>query len=137
MSGRGNPEYQARVTSTPFFCHLKTAGNMNNNGNLHIGHLIKSVFDASGMTVSEFARQIHCERTNVYKIFDRQSVDVETLVKISEALEHNFLADVMKHYGLEVKYCTNLSFNIALDGLTEENVDSISKFLATFRNTNK
>lgn len=58
------------------------------------------------------------------------------LVAISEALEHNFLEDVMKYYGLSARYSTNLSFNITLDDLTEENVDSISIFLATFRNTN-
>lgn len=109
---------------------------METQSKLHIGHMVKSVFDESGLSVAEFARRIHCERTNVYKIFNRQSVDVETLVKISEALEHNFLADVMKHYGLEVKYCTNLSFNIALEDLTKENIDSLSKLLASFRNTN-
>ena len=99
--------------------------------------MVKSVFDKSGLSVAEFARRIHCERTNVYKIFNRQSIDVETLVKISEALQYNFLSDVMKHYGLSAKYCTNLSLNITLDDLSEENVDSLSKFLAMFRNTNK
>lgn len=110
------------------------AGKVKNSGGLHIGRLVKSVFDASGMTVSEFARRIHCERTNVYKIFNRQSADIEMLVKISEALEHNFLEDVMKHYGLSAKYSANLSFNITLDGLTKENVDSLSKILDSFRN---
>lgn len=110
---------------------------METQSKLHIGHMVKSVFDKSGLSVAEFARRIHCERTNVYKIFNRQSIDVETLVKISKALEHNFLEDVIKHYRLSAKYCTNLSFNIALEDLTRENVDSISKFLATFRNTNK
>lgn len=103
---------------------------------LHIGHMVKSVFDKSGLSVAEFARRIHCERTNVYKIFNRHTIDVEMLVAISEALEHNFLEDVMKYYGLSARYSTNLSFNITLDDLTEENVDSISIFLATFRNTN-
>lgn len=100
---------------------------------LHIGHMVKSVFDKSGLSVAEFARRIHCERTNVYKIFNRQSVDVETLVKISEALEHNFLADVMKHYGLSAKYCTNLNFNISIEDLNEENINSLSKLLLSFR----
>lgn len=110
---------------------------METQSKLHIGHMVKSVFDKSGLSVAEFARRIHCERTNVYKIFNRQSIDVETLVKISEALGHNFLEDVMKYYGLSAKYSTNLSFNIILDDLTRENVDSISKLLASFRNTNK
>ena len=110
---------------------------MKTQSKLHIGHIVKSVFDKSGLSVAEFARRIYCERTNVYKIFNRQSIDIETLVKISEALEHNFLEDVMKHYGLSAKYSTNLSFNIALEDITEENIDSISKFLATYRNANK
>ena len=109
---------------------------METQNKLHIGRMVKSVFDESGLSVAEFARRIHCERTNVYKIFNRQSIDIEMLVKISEALEHNFLADVMKHYGLSAKYSTNLSFNIALEDLTKENIDSLSKLLASFRNTN-
>ena len=110
---------------------------METQNKLHIGRMVKSVFDESGLSVAEFARRIHCERTNVYKIFNRQSIDVETLVKISEALEHNFFEDVMKHYGLSAKYSTNLSLNITMEDLTEENVDSVSKFLETFRKTNK
>ena len=110
---------------------------METQNKLHIGHMVKSVFDESGLSVAEFARRIHCERTNVYKIFNRQSIDVEMLVAISESLQHNFLEDVMKHYDLSAKYSTNLSLNITLEDLTEENTDSLSKLLATFRNTNK
>ena len=68
--------------------------------NLHIGHLIKVVFDESGMTVSEFARQIHLERSTVYSIFERQSIDAVQLARISLVLKHNFLSDVEQHYGL-------------------------------------
>ena len=41
---------------------------------VHIGKLVKSVFDESGMTVSELARRLCCERTNVYSIFRRSSM---------------------------------------------------------------
>lgn len=68
--------------------------------NLHIGQLIKAVFDESGMTVSEFARQIHLERSTVYNIFERQSIDAIQLARISLVLKHNFLSDVEQHYGL-------------------------------------
>ena len=57
----------------------------------HIGRIIKSVFDKSGISVSELARQLHCERTNVYTIFKRRTVDVELLANLSEILDHNFL----------------------------------------------
>lgn len=110
---------------------------MNDNDGIHIGHIIKSVFDASGMTVSELARQIHCERTNVYKIFNRRSIDVELLVKISEILNHNFLADVMKHYGFETKIVTRLSLNITLDSISEDNVAVLTKAIESFKKTQK
>ena len=43
--------------------------------NLHIGQMIKAVFDESGMSISEFARRIHLKRTTVYSIFERSTVD--------------------------------------------------------------
>ena len=113
------------------------AGKVKNSGGLHIGCLVKSVFDASGMTVSEFARRINCERTNVYKIFDRRTIDVELLVKISEILNHNFLADVMKHHGFETKSIIQLSLNITFDDLTEENVAVLSKAVESLKNSLK
>lgn len=68
--------------------------------NLHIGQLIKAVFVESGMTVSEFARQIHLERSTIYGIFERPSIDSMLLARISLVLKHNFLSDVEQHFGL-------------------------------------
>ena len=79
---------------------------------LHIGHLVKAVFDESGLTVAEFAKRIHCDRTNVYKIFARQSLDTELLVKISKALQHNFFVDVMNMSGLDIM-CNLLEWEMA------------------------
>ena len=67
---------------------------------MHIGHLIKDVFDKKGMSVTEFARRINCARPNVYSIFERYDIGVEQLINISEALDHNFLDDVQMRSGL-------------------------------------
>ena len=85
--------------------------------NLHIGQLIKAVFDESGMTVSEFARQIHLERSTVCSIFERQSIDSMLLVRISLVLKHNFLSDIEQHYGLISK---TSSLTLHLDNLSPE-----------------
>jgi plasmid maintenance system antidote protein VapI len=85
--------------------------------NLHIGQLIKAVFDESGMSVSEFARQIHLERSTVYSIFERQSIDAILLARISLVLKHNFLSDVEQHYGL-VPLTSSLTLH--LNNLTPE-----------------
>lgn len=85
--------------------------------NLHIGQLIKAVFDESGMSVSEFARQIHLERSTIYSIFERQSIDAMQLARISLVLKHNFLSDVEQHYGLTPQ---NQSLTLHFDSLTPE-----------------
>lgn len=104
---------------------------------LHIGHMVKSVFDESGLSVAEFARRIHCERTNVYKIFNRRSIDVELLVKISEILNHNFLADVMNHHGFETKTVNKLSLNITFDDISEENIAVLAKTIKSLKSSKK
>ena len=103
-----------------------------NKDNVHIGYLIKSVFDKSGMTVSELARQLHCERTNVYTIFKRRTVDVELLAMISEILNHNFLDDAMKLYGLTATFSPKLELNIGFDGFTAEKVERLKEMLSEF-----
>lgn len=55
-----------------------------------IGQKIKEVFESKKMRMNEFADKIDTVRQNVYKIFQRDSIDTELLVKISEILDHNF-----------------------------------------------
>jgi len=131
--GRGNPEFEQDLLPRLFYVVFESSNIMETQSKLHIGHMVKSVFDKSGLSVAEFARRIHCERTNVYKIFNRHTIDVEMLVAISEALEHNFLEDVMKYYGLEVKYCTKYNLNISLNDLSEDVINKFSDIIETFK----
>ena len=100
--------------------------------NLHIGHLIKSVFDESGMTVSELARQLHCERTNVYTIFRRRTIDVELLAMLSEILSHNFLDDVMRLYGLTATFSPKLNICIGFEDFTIEKMEQLMEVFSKF-----
>lgn len=95
--------------------------------NLHIGQMIKAVFDESGMTVAEFARRIHHERTSVYGIFERESVDALLLVEISIVLSHNFLADIEQYYALENE---GVSLVIHVDHLSPESVHQIALLIS-------
>ena len=117
-------DVKQEIYSTLFLC-LKTS-TMATQQDIHIGHLIKAAFDESGMTISEFARQIHLERTTVYSLFERQSVDSIQLAKISLVLKHNFLSDVEEHYGLIPKAS---SFTIHLDSLSPEVVLQLTYLL--------
>ena len=61
---------------------------------IHIGHLIKEVFDRQGRRATWLAAELNCNRSNVYSIFQRDNIDVAMLIKISHVLGHNFLRDI-------------------------------------------
>jgi len=61
--------------------------------NIHIGSVIKQKVKEQGCNLCDFAKAIHCSRTNVHSIFKRKSIDVERLILISEYLKYNFIAE--------------------------------------------
>ncbi|HKC67325.1 MAG TPA: helix-turn-helix transcriptional regulator [Bacteroidia bacterium] len=56
---------------------------------IHIGEIIKQTVQENKMDVTEFAKKINYTRRNVYKIFNKPSIETDVLVKISEALGEN------------------------------------------------
>ena len=106
---------------------------MANTDNVHIGQLVKSVFDESGMTVSELARQLRCERTNVYTIFKRRTIDVELLVMLSIILNHNFLDDAMKLYGLTATFSPKLNICLDFEDFSAEKMKRLAEMLSEFK----
>ena len=57
---------------------------------IHIGFGIKSELVRQERSVSWLARKLCCERTNVYSIFKRKSIDTDMLTRISRILQRNF-----------------------------------------------
>lgn len=101
---------------------------METQSKLHIGHMVKSVFDESGLSVAEFARRIHCERTNVYAIFERHDIGVEQLIKISIALNHNFFDDVIDQSGMKSKMPPK-QIVVDLENIDAQKIEKILKIL--------
>lgn len=60
---------------------------------VHVGKMIQDELNYQGRTVVWFAKAIYCEKSNVYKMFRRKSIDLAQLMKISDVLGHNFLRD--------------------------------------------
>ena len=60
----------------------------------HIGSLIKEELAKQERTVSWFARKLSCDRTNIYKLFRRSTIDTELLLRISRILGRDFF----RHY---------------------------------------
>ncbi len=71
--------------------------------NPKIGVKIKQIFDAKEMKIKDFAEEIGVARQNVYRIFEKESIDTDLLTKISSVLEHDFF-QYYKEEDLEKKY---------------------------------
>ncbi len=68
-----------------------------------IGVLIKQILKKRKKTVVWFAEELSCSRTNVYKIFAKQSIDTYDLLRISKILDYDFF----EIYSEEVKKIRN------------------------------
>lgn len=57
---------------------------------IHIGREIKRVLQEQRRPASWLAQQLSCNRTNVYKIFGKSSIDTHLLMRISKILSYDF-----------------------------------------------
>ncbi len=56
---------------------------------IFIGKVIKDELKAQQKSVVWLSNELGCNRTNVYKIFNRRSIDADLLLRISVALDRN------------------------------------------------
>ncbi|MBR3466554.1 MAG: XRE family transcriptional regulator [Bacteroidales bacterium] len=70
---------------------------------MHIGHLIRNVLDEKRISVRQFAMMANSERTNMYRILDRESIDLSVLERYSCILDHNFFQDLSDEYKKQYK----------------------------------
>lgn len=65
---------------------------------IHIGQLIEQELYRQERSVTWFAQKLYCDRTNVYKIFKRKSIDTELLLRISVILKTDFFKYLSQIY---------------------------------------
>jgi len=65
---------------------------------MHIGKKIKEVLEQREKPVTWLAKEIHCERTNVYNIFERKDINTGLLTKLGNILEYNFFKDLSDEF---------------------------------------
>lgn len=56
----------------------------------HIGKQIQERLRSEEHSISWLARKLGCDRSNIYRIFDRKHIDSELLMKLSIVLDCNF-----------------------------------------------
>ena len=61
---------------------------------MHVGNIIRQKVIEKGVTIVWLANQMSCTRTNVYKIFERKSIDTDTLVRLSHVLDYDFFRHI-------------------------------------------
>lgn len=86
----------------------------------NVGAMIEKIIRSRGICITKFANDICCSRENVYKIFGRNSIDIELLARISKVLKHNFFEDIANNL--------NLALPIELDKDEEERQKAICQF---------
>lgn len=59
---------------------------------IHIGSIIREEFIKTGWSVTSFAEKIKKDRTIVYHIFKRKSIDTQLLFDISTVLQTDFFS---------------------------------------------
>ena len=57
---------------------------------IHIGQLIKQELQSQGRTVAWLTRELNCSRSNVYKIFEKPTLDTAILLQVSKLLKVDF-----------------------------------------------
>ena len=67
---------------------------------IHIGHLIKQELQKQGYTVTWLTKELNCSRSNVYKIFDKPTLDTALLMQLSKLLD----VDFFQYYSEELEH---------------------------------
>lgn len=62
-----------------------------------IGSLIKEELERQERSISWFARKLSCDRSNVYRLFQKNSIDTELLTRISIILNRNFFVEIAEN----------------------------------------
>lgn len=59
-----------------------------------IGLLIKEELERQERSISWFARKLSCDRSNIYRLFQKDSIDTNLLTRISVVLGRNFFTEL-------------------------------------------
>jgi len=61
---------------------------------IHIGPLIKKKMVEKRYTAKWLAKEMSCSRQNVYKIFEKDNIDIIQLLQICRALNYDFFNEI-------------------------------------------
>ncbi len=65
---------------------------------MHIGNTIFEEVKRQGKTTVWLAKELNCNRTKVYRIYEKSSIDISLLMRISLILNFNFFELFAQEY---------------------------------------
>ena len=65
---------------------------------MHIGNKIFEEVKKKKKTTVWLAKELSCDRTNVYRIYEKSSIDLSLLMRISNILKFNFFELLSEEY---------------------------------------
>lgn len=105
-----------------------------------IGQIIKERVKSQNVNVTEFAKNIGMERTNVYDIYERESIDTGLLKKIGHELHYDFFQDLLEPETVrEIVLRNSMTNRVYVElSLTEEDIKELGledKVISRLTNT--
>ncbi|MFT3883877.1 MAG: helix-turn-helix transcriptional regulator [Flavobacteriales bacterium] len=64
---------------------------------IHVGAMLRAYITGKGLNQAEIARRSFMTPQTLSGVFKRSTVQLETLIRLSLAMEHDFLADISAH----------------------------------------
>lgn len=61
---------------------------------MHLGERIRTVIKQKHMSVVQVSRELSCERTNLYNVFERKDVNTELLQRLCVVLDYDFFKEL-------------------------------------------
>ncbi len=99
---------------------------------IHIGSIIKDALRTKNIDVTTFAKKMNFTRSNAYKVFNKESIDTEVLLRINKILGENlffkYISDqeITEYNNSKVKSTEVLSaikdLKSMVDLINEENI---------------
>ena len=89
VCGIGFPEPQSQTEVHGFFMAEKEQIQ-----EMHIGKMVAAELERQGRKVEWLARQLPCDKSNMYKLLKKPNWDVAMLIRISRILGHDFMHDL-------------------------------------------
>lgn len=96
---RGFAKHQRKRDTFKYHAFFMSGFMANEVKNIHIGNLIRKELDRQRHSIPWFAQQIPCDRSNVYRMFQKQSLEADVLFRISQILKTDFF----KYYSKQLK----------------------------------